>query len=100
LLAAEQVYERASALRRSGPCGECSAAVSVHADFRTGGGTLFGGLPARYALQDQIGVLRWGDVTIVVFNHADGCAHLLGQEVHVNTFHESERGVGVAQAIG
>ena len=46
-LAAEP--ERASALRRSGPWGGCFAAVSVHADFRSGGGALFGGLPARYA---------------------------------------------------
>jgi len=68
MLAAEP--ERASALRRPGFCGGCSAAVSVHADLRTGGGTLFvsGGLPARYTLQDQIGVLRRGDVPVCSFS--------------------------------
>ncbi len=44
--------ELASALRRLEPGGEWCATVSVHANIKTGGRTLFDRLPARYALQD------------------------------------------------
>ncbi len=29
-----------------------------------------------YALQDQVSVVRWSYVAVVVLDHADGCAHL------------------------
>ena len=57
-------------------------------------------LPSRHALQHAVGVLDGVHVSVVAFNHVDGSSHLLGKEIHVHTFLQAERGIGVPEAIG
>ena len=56
--------------------------------------------PPRHPLQHAVGVLDGVHVSIVGFNHVDGSSHLLGKEIHVHAFLQSERSVGVPEAIG
>ena len=56
--------------------------------------------PSRHALQHAVGVLDGVHMPVVLLNHVDGSSHLLGEEVHVHTFLQSERGVGMPEAIG
>jgi hypothetical protein len=35
----------------------------------------------------------------VAFNHVDGGSHLLGEEIHVHAFLQSQRGIGVPETI-
>src|SRR5580700_7639127 len=36
---------------------------------------------------------------VVLLNHMDGSSHLLGEEIHVHAFLQSQRGIGVPEAI-
>src|ERR1035441_1010908 len=55
--------------------------------------------PSRNALQHTVGVLDGVHVSIVAFNHEDRSSHLLGEEIHVYSFLQSERGVGMPETI-
>jgi hypothetical protein len=56
--------------------------------------------PNQKALENAMRILDGGHMAVVVFNHLDRGAHLLGEEIHVDTLGEPEGGVGVPEAIG
>src|ERR1700679_2372185 len=56
-------------------------------------------IPRPRRRKHTVGVLDGVHVSIVAFNHVDGSSHLLSEEIHVHAFLQSERGVGVPEAI-
>src|SRR5439155_8105745 len=57
-------------------------------------------LPTRQPHKYSVSILDGCDVAIVILNHFHRCAHLLRQEVHVNTLRQPKGGVGVSETIG
>ena len=58
------------------------------------------GIPATNTYQHAVGLLAGVHMAPVVLDHFDGRAHLLGQDIDIDTFAEAEGAVGVAEAIG
>ena len=57
-------------------------------------------LPATRALQHAVSMIDRIDMTIMLFDHFDRGAHLLGENVNIDACGEPERRIGVAEAIG
>ena len=76
-----------------------SVCLGVHASGFSAG-NLRNRLPSRYTLQNALGIFRRRDVAVVILDHLDRGTHLLGKEIDIHTFHQSEGGIGMPQAIG
>ena len=56
-------------------------------------------LPSRHALQYTVGVLDGVHMPVVFLDHVNGSSHLLGKEIHIHAFLQSQRGIGMPEAI-
>src|SRR5207245_1183054 len=57
-------------------------------------------LPARQAEKNAIRVLDRRYVSVVILDHFDRGAHLLGEEIYVNALGKPEGGIGMAETVG
>ncbi len=58
------------------------------------------GVPSADAHQHAVGMLNGVHMAIMLLDHFDRCAHLLGENVNIHPGGEPQRGIGMAEAIG